>query len=47
MFPGTRFVYGPGSVPVEDASVGERAPRKTMGFMAAKRMREAKRRARG
>lgn len=42
LFPKTRFVYGPGPVPVEDASVGERAPRKVLGFMAAKRMREAK-----
>lgn len=40
-FPGVHFVYGPGPVAVFDREISAR-PRKNIGFMEEKRMREAK-----
>lgn len=40
--PGVRSVYGPGPVPVFENVRAERRPKRLLGFMEAKRMREAK-----
>lgn len=43
---GARYVYGPGPVPVEDFPHSADRPRKVLGFMEMRRMREAKARGR-
>lgn len=45
-FPGVHSVYGPAAKPVYDGRAAADRPRRMVGFMEAKRMREAKRRAR-
>lgn len=40
--PGVRFVYGPGPVPVEDREGAAGRRRKSIGFMAMAREREAR-----
>lgn len=46
LFKNVRSMYGPGPVPVFDRARDARPAKRLLGFMAAKRMREAKARGR-